>query len=219
MKDRPRREIKAPKRLVEEEEDKPRVKIRRGAAADITVAAASTRRGPKQKKQRINSEGESNEQQKEENQQQQQQQQQFEFAREGDSPAAATLPPEESESVEEGSDEEHENPSWHSGEYKIPYKPGEQLTEEQQLDLVKDLYQNPVFRGSFAGIQTMKRELFLQYGLHIPISIVSQAMRSIPSYLMHQIPIRRNQLTAHYQVFTMGETLQCLFFSDSIFLY
>lgn len=83
----------------------------------------------------------------------------------------------------------------------------EKLTVEQQLALVRRLYLDPKFVGSFSGIKIMQREIFLTQHQHIPLNIVAQALRSIPMYLMEMKPIRKYPV-AKFDVFTRGEVVQ-----------
>ena len=102
----------------------------------------------------------------------------------------------------------------------LPTSPGEQpavsqtlhqsdkkLTEKEQFSLVRQLYLDPAFKGSFAGIKIMQREIFLQEHQHVPLIVVAKALRTIPTYLMHMKPIRKYPI-ATYDVFTIGENVQ-----------
>lgn len=85
--------------------------------------------------------------------------------------------------------------------------PGEKLSERQQIQLIRRLYLNVQFRGSFSGVKTMKREVFLTKGQDIPLSVVAKALREIPSYIMHLRP-PQNFKTAHMDTTTIGESVQ-----------
>jgi len=54
----------------------------------------------------------------------------------------------------------------------------------------------------------MQREIYLQRHLRININIVARALRSIPSYLYHLTPKRKNQPLGHHETFTIGENVQ-----------
>jgi hypothetical protein len=54
----------------------------------------------------------------------------------------------------------------------------------------------------------MQREIFIRKHIHININIVLKALRSIPNYLYHLVPRRRNQPTGHQEAETIGENVQ-----------
>ena len=84
---------------------------------------------------------------------------------------------------------------------------GQKLSEKEELQLVKRLYLDVQFRGSFSGVKTMQREIFLAKGRHIPLDIVAKALKEIPMYLMHMRPVR-NFKVASFSLTTVGECVQ-----------
>lgn len=82
------------------------------------------------------------------------------------------------------------------------------LSDEEQYQLVRRLFLDKRFPGSFSGIRTMQREIYLRRHIHVNINIIVRALRSIPSYLYHLTPVRRNQPTGHEETFTIGENMQ-----------
>jgi hypothetical protein len=83
------------------------------------------------------------------------------------------------------------------------------LTDQQKFELVRLSFLDRDFPGSYSGIKNMQRQLFLIKHIHVPISIVAKALRSIPAYLMHIVPVRRFE-TGHYEATTIGENVQGL---------
>jgi hypothetical protein len=81
------------------------------------------------------------------------------------------------------------------------------LPEKDQIDLVRKLYLDVKFPGSFSGGKIMQQEVFLKTGLNIPIEVVYKALQTIPTYLTNMRPIRKFPV-AKYDVFTMGEVVQ-----------
>jgi hypothetical protein len=81
------------------------------------------------------------------------------------------------------------------------------LSEEDQVALVRRLWLDPRFAGSFTGAKTMAREVFLKTRQKIPMDVVYKALRTVPTYLTHLRPIRQYEV-AHYNVSTVGEVVQ-----------
>jgi hypothetical protein len=54
----------------------------------------------------------------------------------------------------------------------------------------------------------MQQEIYLRKHIHVNINTVAEALKSIPSYLYHLTPKRKNQPTAHQETFTIGENVQ-----------
>jgi hypothetical protein len=81
------------------------------------------------------------------------------------------------------------------------------LTEEEKFDLVRNLYLDETFPGSFSGVINMERQIFLIKHIYISRKIIAKALRSIPSYLMHLSPVRKYP-TGHFEATTIGENVQ-----------
>jgi hypothetical protein len=94
---------------------------------------------------------------------------------------------------------------------------GTVLTEKGQFDLVRQLFLNKDFPGSFSGIRNMQRQIFLARKIHIPINVVASALRSIPAYLMHLSPVRKFE-TGHFETTTIGENVQGLYYKYRKFI-
>jgi hypothetical protein len=97
-------------------------------------------------------------------------------------------------------------------------------TDDGKFELVRKLFLDESFPGSFSGIRNMQRQIFLAKHIHIPINIIARALRSIPSYVMHLSPVRKFP-TGHFEATTLGQNVQgtysalpsryCLFFYAS----
>jgi hypothetical protein len=81
------------------------------------------------------------------------------------------------------------------------------FSRDDQIALVRRLYLETKFQGSFSGIKVMKREIFLKTNMHVPVNVIAEALRSIPTYLMHMKPVRKYPV-AQYDVSTIGEVVQ-----------
>lgn len=79
----------------------------------------------------------------------------------------------------------------------------ETLSDSEILRLAYD----KDFSGSFSGIRTLQKMLFLQYHQKIPIQRLYNIMKKSPEYLMNLKPVR--QFTRrHYQVYSFGQLLE-----------
>jgi len=77
------------------------------------------------------------------------------------------------------------------------------LTDEQILKLSQD----PSFSGSFAGLRTLRRFLYTDYGEHIPLKRLYSIMNKSPDYLMNLRPVR--QFTRrHYEVYSFAQLIE-----------
>jgi hypothetical protein len=81
------------------------------------------------------------------------------------------------------------------------------LTEAQKIALVKRLYRDVNFSGSFSGINNMQRSIFLEKGIHVRRALVNKALNEIPTYVQHLRPIRKFE-RSHYNVTAFGEVCQ-----------
>lgn len=79
--------------------------------------------------------------------------------------------------------------------------------EDEMVDFVKNEYLNQSFSGSYSGIKNLQREIFLKKKVYVPLTMVAKSLKQIPSYLMH-LSGKRNNPRAHYDVDTIGETVQ-----------
>lgn len=63
------------------------------------------------------------------------------------------------------------------------------------------------FAGSFSGVRTLQKMLYLEYHEKIPLQRLYNVMKKLPDYLMNLKPVR--QFTRrHYQVYSFGELME-----------
>lgn len=85
---------------------------------------------------------------------------------------------------------------------------GRVYNRQQLVDLIRQLYKSPNFAGSFGGIDTMRREIFLTRRLAVPSSIIIDALNEEPVYVTH-ILSRKVLETQHYHPISYGDLMQC----------
>jgi hypothetical protein len=81
------------------------------------------------------------------------------------------------------------------------------LKEEEKINLVKRLYKDIKFSGSFSGINNMQRSIFLETGTHLSRSLIHKALNEIPTYVQHLRPVRTLE-RSKYKVTAFGEVCQ-----------
>jgi hypothetical protein len=117
----------------------------------------------------------------------------------GDASAAA---PKEVEEIE-----------WQETDSNNPEEADESQEEETdpseagKIALVKQLYRDINFSGSFSGINNMQRSIFLEKGIYISRSLINKALNEIPTYVQHLRPIRKFE-RSKYKVTAFGEVCQ-----------
>jgi len=76
------------------------------------------------------------------------------------------------------------------------------LSDSEILRLAND----KTFSGSFSGVRTLQKMLFLQFHQKIPMQRLYNIMKKSPDYLMNLRPVR--QFTRrHYRVYSFGQLL------------
>lgn len=78
------------------------------------------------------------------------------------------------------------------------------LTVEQMTALVQRKYSERSYAGSYAGINTLQREIFLEQGIWVPQDLVTSALNKIKVYVEHVRPIRRFQRGSYSSVHNYG---------------
>jgi hypothetical protein len=91
---------------------------------------------------------------------------------------------------------------------------GNQLSEMEQVDLVRRLYKDINFSASFSGVNNLQRAIWLEKRIHITRSVITKALKTIPTYLQHMRPIRKFD-RSKYNVTAFGEVCQ----ADIAFMY
>jgi hypothetical protein len=89
----------------------------------------------------------------------------------------------------------------------VPDQNEERLIERQQMDLVKKLYKDLSFSGSYSGISNLQRTIFLEKGLHLSKNLITKAVNEIPTYVQH-LRSRKKFERSHYDVSAFGEVCQ-----------
>ena len=98
-------------------------------------------------------------------------------------------------------------------------------TDREAVELIKKMYKQTSFSGSFSGIQSLQRAIWADKGLHISQRLIQKAVNEvclkrqlhaaasdnvpfqIPSYVQHLRPIRRFP-RAHYSVSSLWQLVQ-----------
>jgi hypothetical protein len=88
------------------------------------------------------------------------------------------------------------------------------LSEREQIDLVKTLYRDINFSGAFSGISNLHKTILLEKGIFISKPLIAKAVNEIPSYVQHLRPIRKVQ-RSKYDVNSFGELCQ----ADIAYMY
>jgi len=84
-------------------------------------------------------------------------------------------------------------------------------TENQPKGLLSDseilrLANDKNFSGSFSGVRTLQKMLFLQFHQKIPLQRLYSIMKKSPDYLMNLRPVRQF-MRRHYRVYSFGQLL------------
>lgn len=78
------------------------------------------------------------------------------------------------------------------------------LSVEEMTDLVQQKYREKGFSGSYAGINILQREIFLQEGVWVPQDIVTSALNKLTVYVDHVRPIRRFERGKYTSIHNYG---------------